>query len=152
MSCRCFIFISAMFSCMHVASIFSRIALKWYWRASEKRSWSPWCMAPFCYETGLPFVFMYWFWCHFVWFKSVWAWFGAHWDVRLPNGSAKRFWGPKWSREAPRSENSDFGTPPQKPTSNFSVFVSVCLNYLIFLACHLQVRFFCDCENHVQNM
>ena len=80
------------------------------WRPSRFHVWwLSWCIVPFCHECGLPFVFISWFWCHFVSFGIdlgfIWSPFGRHWASKW---SSKTTWGLKWSRKAPRSENSDF--------------------------------------------
>ena len=70
------------------------VSLRWpCWRPSGFHVWwLSWCIAPFCHECGLPLVFIFWSWCHFVSFGIHLGFIWLHLDViGPPNGAPKRF-------------------------------------------------------------
>ena len=74
-------------------------------------------------------------WCHL---GCVWSPPRHHWASKW---SCKKTWGPRWSRKAPRSENSHFRSARLQNHTNSIVFLTMGLNSRTFGACDLQVRF-----------
>jgi hypothetical protein len=118
--------------------------------------WLSWCMVRFCYECGLSFVSISWFWDIFyvicdtfgVHLGFIWDPFGRHWASKW---SSKTTWGLKWSRKAPRSENSWFsnidGGGPRILTPNLIIFrpcTKIIWLFRMWFAVAISLRFSMD--------